>query len=126
MKAVLGTILGLGASFVVNYAIILLFMPIDASVDMADPVALAEALKNFTAFDYMVPLAAHIFGLLAGLLAARAICKTSTLPIIIIMTLHMAATVLNLFSLPHPVWFAVLDIIFPLLMFIPFLKRYKR
>jgi len=126
MKAVLGTILGLAASFVVNYAIILMFMRVDASVDMHDPEALAQALKDFTALDYLVPLAAHAFGLLAGLLVARAICKTSTLPIIIIMTLHMAATVLNLFSLPHPIWFAVLDIAIPMLMFIPFLKRYKR
>jgi hypothetical protein len=126
MKTVLATILGLIASFAVNYIIILLFMRMDASVDLNDPIALAEFMKDFTAIDYMIPLSAHLFGVLAGLLTARAICKTSTLPIVIIMTLHMAATVLSLIAIPHPVWFAIIDVIGPLLLFIPIIKLYKR
>jgi hypothetical protein len=126
MKIVLGTVFGLIASFATNYIVLLLFMRMDASADLNDPEALAEFIKGFTTFDYMVPIAAHLFGVLAGLLTARAICKTSALPLVIVMTFHMAATVLNLFAIPHPVWFAIVDIVGPMLIFIPFIKTQKQ
>ncbi len=101
-------------------------MRMDAAVDLNDPEALAEFVKGFTTFDYMIPLSAHLFGVLTGLLTARAICKFSALPLVIVMTFHMAATVLNLIAIPHPIWFAVVDIIGPILIFIPFIKTQKR
>lgn len=125
MKIILGTVFGLLASFFVNYLIIVLFTHVDTAIDLNDPKVLAEFVKGFTALDHMVPLAAHLFGVLAGLLTARAICKTSALPLVIVMTFHMAATVLNLFAISHPVWFAVVDIIGPMLIFIPFIKTQK-
>jgi hypothetical protein len=125
MRAVLGTIAGIIVSAVVNMGIIMLFIPMDPSVDFNNPEALIEMFKDFTAIDYMIPLSAHLFGLLAGLLTARAICKTSNLPLLIIVSVHMAGTVLNLYQLPHPFWFAVVDVVGPILILVAFLKKRK-
>ncbi|MFT5777128.1 MAG: hypothetical protein ACI837_000059 [Crocinitomicaceae bacterium] len=125
MRAVLGSIAGLIVWTVVNMGIISLFVRTDPSADYKDPKVLLEMYKSFTAVDFMIPLAAHILGLLAGLLVARAICKTTLLPIMVIASVHMAGTVINLYEYPHPIWFGIVDVIVSLLIIISFFKTRK-
>lgn len=122
MKVILATIIGLIVGNGVNLAIINFGMPtqVEAGVDQYE--AMLEMMKSFTAMDYMIPLAAHVFGILVGLIIARLICKTSNVPIYIIGGLHMFATVINIFIIPAPSWFIVVDLILPILIILYFLR----
>ena len=61
--------------------------------------------------SYICVAIAHGLGLLFGLVVARLIEKENRYPIFIIVGFIFFGTVANLFMLPHPLWFGVLDII---------------
>ncbi len=126
MRIALATILGVAASWAVNMGIlqVFLFGKIEEGVDQN--AAMLEILASFTAVDYLIPLAAHVFGILAGLIVARLICKTSNIPIWIVGGLHMAATVANIFMIPAPTWFIILDLVLPILIILYFLRTKKK
>lgn len=130
MKIFLATLAGIVVSMVVNMAIVMLGMAMnpamDMNMDMTNSEQFMEAMKSFRPVDYMFPLAAHVLGLLSGLLVGRAICKTSKIPIYIIFGVHMLGTIMNLATLPHPTWFAVVDVALPVLITIPFLRNTKK
>ncbi|MFK7787168.1 MAG: hypothetical protein AB8B56_18750 [Crocinitomicaceae bacterium] len=126
MRIALASILGLAASWAVNMGIlqIFLFGKIEEGVDQNE--AMMEMFDSFTAIDYLTPLAAHVFGILIGLIVARLICKTSNIPIYIIGGLHMAATVANIFMIPAPTWFIIVDLVLPILIILYFLRTKKK
>lgn len=126
MRVVLATILGFIVGNAVNFAIINLGMPVPVQEGVDQYEALREMMDSFTTMDYMIPLAAHIFGILTGLIVARLICKTSNVPIYIIGGLHMVGTVINLFLIPAPTWFIMVDLFLPILIIIYFLRTKKR
>lgn len=125
MRIVLATIVGLIVGNGVNMAIISFGMPVQIETGADQYEALLEMMKSFTAMDYMIPLAAHIFGILTGLIAARLICKTSNIPIYIVGGLHIVGTVINIFMIPAPGWFIVVDLILPILIILFFLRTKK-
>ena len=122
MRVVLATIIGFIVGNGVNFAIINLCMPVQVEAGADQYEAMLEMMNSFTAMDYMIPLAAHVFGILAGLIVARLICKTSNIPIYIIGGLHMVGTVINIFMIPAPSWFIVVDLILPILIILYFLR----
>lgn len=84
MRVVLATIVGLIVGNAVNMGILGLFLPavkVEAGVD--ETAAFLKMMESFTAVDYLIPLAAHVVGILLGLMIARFICKTSNIPIYI-------------------------------------------
>lgn len=126
MKVFLATLLGAIASSAVNMGIVMIGHLLNPVVlDMSDPEAMLEAFRSMTSMDFIIPLIAHILGVLAGLMLARAICKTSVVPIYIIAGLHMLGVIVNLILLPHPMWFAIVDVILPILIVIPFIRNVK-
>lgn len=125
MRVVLGTILGLIVGNAVNFAIVNLGMTVPAQEGADQYETIRAMMDSFTTIDYMIPLAAHIFGVLSGLIVARLICKTSNVPIYIIGGLHMVATVINLFFIPAPTWFVLIDLILPIVIIIYFLRTKK-
>lgn len=126
MKVFLATLLGVVASFIVNMGIVMIGHLINPVVlDMSDPNAMLEAFRSMTTIDFIIPLIAHIFGVLAGLIVARAICKKSVVPIFIVAGIHMLGVIVNLIQLPHPMWFAVFDVILPIIIVIPFIRKVK-
>lgn len=126
MKVVLATIIGLIVSSGLNMTILSFGMPVHVEAGGDQYEAIIEMMKSFTVMDYMVPLAAHVFGVLAGLIVARFICRTSNLPIYIIGGLHMIGTIINLFMIPAPGWFVVLDLILPILIILYFLRTKRK
>ena len=126
MKVFLATLFGAIASFIVNIGIVMVGHLINPVVlDMSDPDAMLEAFRSMNTYDFIIPMIAHIFGVLAGLIVARAICKISVVPIFIVAGLHMLGVIVNLIQLPHPMWFAVIDVILPILIVIPFIRKVK-
>lgn len=125
MKIVLATILGIVASWGVNMGILQVFMPVKVEEGADQYAAMLEMIGSFTAVDYLIPLSAHVFGVLAGLIVARLICKTSNVPIYIIGGLHMLATVINIFMIPAPVWFIIADLVLPIIIILYFLRTKK-
>ncbi|MDG1333310.1 MAG: hypothetical protein P8P74_13325 [Crocinitomicaceae bacterium] len=70
MRIALATILGIAASWAANMGILQAFMPkVEEGADQY--AAMLEMIESFTAVDYLNPLAAHVFGVLAGLIVAR-------------------------------------------------------
>lgn len=126
MRVVLATIIGFIVGNGVNMAIINFGMPVQVETGGDQYEAMLEMMKSFTAMDYMIPLAAHVFGILAGLIVARLICKTSNIPIYIIGGLHMVGTVINIFIIPAPSWFIVVDLILPILIILYFLRTKRK
>jgi hypothetical protein len=128
MRIVLATILGLAASWGVNMGILNFFMPVSAKAETSAEQyeAMLKAIESFTAVDYLIPLAAHVFGVLAGLIVARLICKTSNIPIWIVGGLHMLGTVVNIFMIPAPTWFIIVDLVLPIIIILYFLRTKKK
>lgn len=125
MRIALATILGLVASWGVNMGILQFFMPVKVEEGVDQYAAMLEMIESFTAVDYLIPLAAHVFGVLAGLIVARLICKTSNIPIWIVGGLHMLGTVVNIFMIPAPTWFIIVDLVLPILIILYFLRTKK-
>ncbi len=127
MRIVLATLAGLIASFAVNMGIVMIAVEVnpllESGVDINDTEALINVMKNASWEDYLLPLAAHISGILAGLISARIICRTSLIPIYIVATVHMFGTVTNLYQIPHPTWFAIVDTGIPLLIIWRFIRK---
>ena len=126
MRVVLATIIGLIAGYLVNFAIINLGMSVPVAPGEDPYEAIQAAAKSFTTMDFMVPLVAHVLGILIGLFLARLICKTSNVPIYIIGGLHLLGTVVNWILIPAPTWFMAVDLGLPILIIIYFLRTKKR
>lgn len=126
MKIFLAAFFGVLVSFGVNIAIVTIGHIINPIVlDMSDPNAMLEAFRSLDTIDFLFPLIAHVLGIVSGLLIARAICKTSVIPIFIVAGIHMLGVIINLIQLPHPVWFSALDVLLPIIIVIPFLQKVK-
>lgn len=125
MRVVLATIIGLIVGNVVNMGILSLFIPVEVMPGADENAAFLKAMESFTTVDYLIPLAAHGFGLLSGLLVARLICKTSNIPIYIVGILHLIGTIIVQFMIPAPVWFHIVDVILPIIIILYFLRTKK-
>jgi hypothetical protein len=122
MRVILATIIGLICGNAVNMGIVgFANFPV-APTKPSEYEAYIAAMNALTVMDYLVPLAAHLFGILTGLLVARFICKTSNIPIYIVGVLHLIASLILIFIIPAPGWFVVLDLVVPLLLIIYFLR----
>ena len=125
MRIVLATIIGFIVGNVVNMGIIQLCIPVEVAAGGDQNAALLKVMESFTAVDFLIPLAAHVFGVLAGLIVARLICKTSNIPIYIIGGLHVLGTIMVQFMIPAPAWFNIVDIVLPIIIILYFLRTKK-
>jgi hypothetical protein len=126
MRVVLASILGAIVSSAVNMGILQIFMEVDVKPGQDESAAWLEAVGTFTTVDYLIPLAAHFFGILLGLIVARFICKTSNVPIYIVGGLHMLGVIWGYFWIPAPTWFTIVDFVLPILIIIYFLRTKKK
>ena len=125
-KNIIASLVGVAVSQVVNMCIVFLALIMGPSqfrnVDMSNKEAFLEAMQSMTAADYMWPLAAHILGVFAGLTVARMMCRSSHIPIYVVATIHIILTIINLTQIPHPTWFAILDVLVPIGLTFAFLQ----
>ena len=126
MRVVLATILGFIVGNAVNMGIIKLFVPVEATPGVDPNEAMMKVFESFTTVDYLIPLAAHVLGIIAGLLVARLICRTSNVPIYIIGGLHFLGTILVQFMIPAPTWFHIVDLALPIIIILYFLRTKRK
>ncbi len=128
MRIVIASIVGVGVSIVVNLTILflgtLLQLFTSPSFD-GTPEGLEQLYQPLQFRDYIVPMLAHLLGLLSGLVAARSICKTSSIPIFVVAGLHLIGVAFNLYETPHPTWFAMIDVFAPVLLAYLFINKVK-
>ena len=113
MKSFLATFVGLTGAFVTMIILEIvghLLFPTPLAVEAAGQSELQANLVNIPTGAYVTVALAHGAGLLVGLLIARAIDRASMIGMYIIAVFLLLGTISNLFQLPHPVWFAILDI----------------
>ena len=129
MRIFLGTFLGLIAAF---FSIALLeplghlLFPVPFKIDFNNIDELESKL-------HLIPFGTHIFvaivhglGLAIGLGVSRLIEKNTIYPILIIGGFVVFATIINVFIIPHPLWFSILDLLIVssiLIITIIFLKK---
>ena len=114
MKIFLGTFLGLITAF---FSIGLLeplghlLFPVPFKIDFSNIDELESKL-------HLIPFGTHIFvaivhciGLLLGFFVSRLIDKDTIYPILIIGGFVTFATIINAFTIPHPLWFSILDLL---------------
>lgn len=84
--------------------------PIPFEVDPKNLDAIADKLHLIPVQMYISVVFAHGIGLLIGLLIAKLIDKASKISLYIIAGFFLVGTVVNLFMIPHPIWFAIADL----------------
>ena len=84
--------------------------PLPFKVDPNNIGAIADKLHLIPVQMYISVVVAHGLGLLIGLLIAKAIDKTSKISLYIIGGFFLVGTIANLSMIPHPMWFAIVDI----------------
>lgn len=114
MKVFLATFIGLVVAF---FSIALLepighaLFPVPFKVDPSNLEELKANMHLIPTGAYICVAVAHGLGLLFGLTVARLIEKENLSPIFIIAGFMLFGTIANLFMLPHPVWFGILDVV---------------
>ncbi|SDW77612.1 hypothetical protein SAMN05444411_102150 [Lutibacter oricola] len=114
IKNILAVILGLAIGSIVNMGIITIsgsVIPPPEGVDPTSMQSLKETMHLFRPKHYLMPFLAHALGAFVGAFVASVIAKKSKLKMALIVgVLFLIGGVINVFMLPSPIWFAVLDI----------------
>lgn len=113
MKSFLATFVGLIGAFVTMILLEIvghLLFPTPRAIEAAGQSELQANLANIPTGAYFSVALAHGAGLFIGLLIARAIDRSTMVGMYIIAVFLLLGTISNLFQLPHPVWFAILDV----------------
>lgn len=114
MRIVFATMTGVISSFVVIILVEMLshlFYPPPKGIDYNDMKVLADYVKTLPLGAFILPIVAHALGIFSGMTIARIIDRTSMVPQYILSGFLVFGTVMNAFSLPHPKWFLITDII---------------
>lgn len=114
LKNILAVLAGAIIGSVVNGAIIMISASVIPPPDGAD-VTTMEGLKAsmhlFQPKHFILPFLAHALGTFVGALIAASIAATSKMKIALFVgLLFFMGGVVNVVSLPSPVWFSILDL----------------
>ena len=114
IRNTLAVITGLVVGSIVNMGIITMsssVIPIPEGVDQTSMQSLKETMHLFEARHYIMPFLAHAIGTLVGALVASLIAANQKIKFAFtIGVFFLIGGIINVFMLPSPIWFAVLDI----------------
>ncbi len=120
LRRFLGVIVGLAVGFVAVLLVeglSLLFYPFPSGLDMSDVEAMRRHVENLPAGALVFVVVAHIAGSFAGAFACAAMVRHKWITgSLLIGILLLVGGLVNLFRIPHPIWFAIADVI----VYIPF------
>lgn len=109
--AVAGVVVGMA----VNMALVIIntkLYPMPEGTDMKDPQAMAQYVAGLPMPAFAMVLAAHGLGMLVGAALATWLAPDGSLiPALIVLALTVLGGVANLFMVPHPGWFATVDLL---------------
>jgi hypothetical protein len=114
IKNILAVLLGLILGSAVNMGLIMIsgsVIPLPEGVDPADMESLKNNMHLFEAKHFIFPFLAHALGTLVGAFVAAKIAATHQLKFALgIGALFLIGGIMNIFMLPSPLWFTVLDL----------------
>lgn len=114
VRSILVFIAALFVGGAVNMGLILLggaLIPPPAGVDVADMESLKANIHLFEARHFIAPWLAHAFGTLVGAcLAARLAASQQQKLALGVGFFFLVGGIMNVFMLPAPLWFVVLDL----------------
>lgn len=115
MRFALAVLLGLvvGSVFVaIGETISSSLYPPPAGLDLTHPEDLSKFIESLPPGAFILVLLAHADGAFAGAAVCQWISKSNSLRgAMTVGTLFLIAGIGNLVTIPHPVWFAVLDLL---------------
>lgn len=120
LRRLLGVIVGLCVGFLAVLLVeglSLLVYPFPSGLDMSDAQAMQRYVENLPAGALVIVVVAHIAGSFAGAFACAAVVRHKWITgSLLIGILLLVGGLVNLFRIPHPLWFAIADVI----VYIPF------
>jgi len=130
MRTFLATLVGLIAAFMVMMAVELIghkLYPLPFEMNAENAGEIEKSIPLIPLSAYVSVIVAHGLGLLVGLLVSMIIDQETPYPVYLIGTFLFIGTIVNLFSFPHPTWFAITDVVVMLAIGVPLLfKAQKR
>lgn len=114
VKNALAILAGFAAGFVVHMALLYLGMSIipgPPGIDPMDPQSIIDNAHLFENKHFVFPFIAHAGGTLAsGIVAAKLAANNGMRLALGLGAFWLIGGIMNLMSIPHPTWFAVLDL----------------
>ncbi|MFY0652575.1 MAG: hypothetical protein JXQ96_11105 [Cyclobacteriaceae bacterium] len=113
---ILAIIGGLIVGSAINMGIIMIgpsVFPLPEGVDPTDMENLAENMHLFKPVNFIMPFFAHAFGTLTGAAFAAFIVSSAKLKFAMaISVLFLIGGIMNVYMLPSPMWFNIVDLVF--------------
>ena len=115
IRNILAFIGGLIVGTIVNMGLIIIggkvILP-PAGVDVMDMESLKSSMHLFEAKHFIFPFLAHALGTLAGAYIASKVAVKHNMKIALgVGAFFLIGGVVNIFMLPSPIWFAIVDIV---------------
>jgi len=114
VRNILAIIAGAAVGSAVNMGIIMIsgsIIPPPEGADITTAEGLKQALPLFQPKHFLFPFLAHAFGTLAGAVLAVIIAASHKMIFgLSIGVLFLIGGIANIFMLPSPVWFAIVDL----------------
>ena len=114
VKNILAVTLGLIIGSIVNMGIIMVsssFIPPPDGVDVTTMEGLKSGIHLFQPKHFIFPFLAHALGTFVGAMLAYKIAKKHKMKIaLLIGVFFLIGGIINIFTLPSPIWFAILDL----------------
>ena len=115
IRCIVAVIGGILAGMVFNMAVIMLSWAIyrpPEGADMSNPETLKTYIDSLPLPGFLLVLVAHAGGALVGGFVAALIARRSALVLgAIVGGFFLLGGVINLYSIPRPVWFAIVDVL---------------
>jgi hypothetical protein len=115
IRNILAVVTGVIIGGMVNMGLIMIsgeVIPPPAGVDVTNMESLTSSMHLFESRHFIFPFLAHAFGTLVGAFVASSIAKSHKMKFALgIGTFFLLGGIMNVFMLPSPIWFAILDLL---------------
>lgn len=114
LRNILSVVAGLIAGSIVNMGIIIIsgsIIPPPEGVDVSSMESIKNNMHLYEPRHFIMPFLAHALGTLFGALVATLIAATHKMKFaLLIGLLFLIGGIINIISLPSPLWFTILDL----------------
>lgn len=112
-RNIISVIIGIATAGIVVYfiqSISISLFPLPKDLNPRDMNAMKEHVATLPPLAFILVLLAHFFGALAGAAIGSKIASSSQFKLSMIIGVFMLIMgIINLFTIPHPVWFMIAD-----------------
>ena len=112
-RNIISVIIGIATAGIVVYfiqSVSIALFPLPEDLDPRDMNAMKEHVATLPPLAFVLVLLAHFFGALGGAAVGSKIASSHQFKLsMIIGTFMLIMGIINLFTIPHPLWFMVVD-----------------